>query len=689
MAWWNSRRIRFYIGTIALCLLMFSFLRAVFYVGFSEVGDSIHPDFQALFETLYIGFKFDLRLACLITLPLMVLGLLPYFHIAKSALTRRIASLYLLLCIPAVLMVYIIDFGHYSYLGMRINSTVLRFAEDFSISTTMAWESYPVIWITLAWISMSAILLLAIRALAKRTLEAEKIALTKLQTTGGVLIFGVMTLLFLLGRFAGFNIENPVPLRWNDADITGNAKVLALGINPVQNLYDTFALRDESHDMEKVSQYYPQIAEYLGVKEPNIDSFNYDRYIASSGGRTNGQPNIIFIMLESLGASRVGAYNNPLPITPNLDHLAENGWLFKNFYVPVSGTAKTVFASITGLPDVSSIETATRNPMIANQRVVLNYFEDHKKLYFIGGSAGWANMSGVIKQSIDGITLYEEGNYTEPMVDVWGISDWSLFKEADRILAEKRRSKPFIAYIQTAANHRPFTIPDEDSGFEALSFSEEEYRSAGFRSLEQLNAVHLLDYNIGLFMEMAKKSGYFENTIFVLYGDHNNRITTTPFMKPFYEALDLDGLHVPHIMFGPKYLEPKVIEEAASLVDVVPTMAGLLGVEYNNTTMGRDVFGPAFETDIVGSRAVFTQTSNKRNPVIGAITKDFMARMESDGSDAKLHDLNSPTPAVDVSGEHPEVAEYLKSLAVGIYETTKFNFYHNTVGEAEKRQQQK
>jgi hypothetical protein len=60
-------------------------------------------------------------------------------------------------------------------------------------------------------------LLLAIRELAKRTLETEKTALTKLQTTGGVLIFGVITLLCLLGRFAGFNIENPVPLRWNDA----------------------------------------------------------------------------------------------------------------------------------------------------------------------------------------------------------------------------------------------------------------------------------------------------------------------------------------------------------------------------------------------------------------------------------------------------------------------------------------
>jgi phosphoglycerol transferase MdoB-like AlkP superfamily enzyme len=689
MAWWNSRRIRFYVGTIVLCLLMFSFLRAVFYFGFSEVGDTIHPDAQALFKTLYVGFKFDLRLASLITLPLMVLGLLPYFHIAKSALTRKIASVYLLLCIPAILMVYIIDFGHYSYLGMRVNSTVLRFAEDMTISTTMMWESYPVIWITLSWIVMSVALLAAIRLLAVKTLETEKVTLTKLQKTGGVLVFGVMTLLFLLGRFAGFNIENPVPLRWNDADVTGNSKVTALGINPVLNFYDTFALRDESHDMEKVRSHYPQMADYLGVKNPDIEKLDYDRRIESSNNGLKGQPNIVFIMLESLGASRVGAYNNPLPVSPNLDRLAENGWLFKHFYVPVSGTAKTVFASITGLPDVSSIKTATRNPMIADQRVVLNHFKNYEKLYFIGGSAGWANMSGVIKQSIDGIKLYEEGNYTEPMVDVWGISDWSLFKEADRILATKRSNKPFIAYIQTAANHRPFTIPDEDSGFESLSFSEEEYKSAGFRSLPQLNAVHLLDHNIGLFIEMAKAGGYFENTIFIMYGDHNNRITTTPFMKPFYEQLDLDGLHVPHIMYGPKFLEPKIIEEATSLVDVVPTVAGMLGLDYDNTTMGRDVFGQAFEADIVGSRAVFTQTSDKRNPVIGAITKDFMARMDSDGSDAKLHDLNSDTPAVDVSSEYPEVADYLKSLALGIYETTKFNFYHNTVGEAEKRQQKK
>lgn len=47
-------------------------------------------------------------------------------------------------------------------------------------------------------------------------------------------------------------------------------------------------------------------------------------------------------MLESLGTSAVGAYGNPLNPTPNLDRLAKESWFFRHFYVPVTGTAKTV-----------------------------------------------------------------------------------------------------------------------------------------------------------------------------------------------------------------------------------------------------------------------------------------------------------------------------------------------------------
>ena len=683
MAWWKSRRVQFIGGSIALFLLLFVIMRAIFYFGFSEVGSSIHPDTNTLLKTLYIGFKFDLRLAILVCLPLLVLSFFPRWNVVTSDFVRYMVRIYLAVAVVAVIAFYILDFGHYQYLGVRINSTVLRFAGDAAISARMVWESYPVVWILLGWIATAVVFIAATVALERRTLLRPGEHISKGQMALGAAIIGVFVLGGILGRFVNFNVQNPVPLRWSDAFFSGNPGVSALGINPVLFFFDTFEQREPPFDLDLVHQYYPVMARYLGVNPPDPARVDIDRRIAPQPYRLQTQrpPNVIFIMLESLGASRVGAYGNPLKPTPVLDQIAADGWFFKNFYVPVSGTAKTVFASITGLPDVSSVETGTRNPFIAEQRLVLNAIGDYRKFYFIGGAAGWANMSALINQSIKGVTLYEEGSWSEPIVDVWGISDLSLFREVDRILSKLPDDKPFFAYIQTAGNHRPFTIPKDNDGFEIVNPPAAELEKWGFRSAEQFNAVRLLDHSVGRFLDFARASGYFDNTIFVLYGDHNNRITSTPHMAPFLDALDLDGLHVPHMIYAPGLLKHRVIEDATSLVDVVPTIAGLLGVEYVNSTLGRDVNLPAPE----GERVVFTQTADKRFPVIGAVSKDYMVRMNADGSDAKLHDLNTDRPLEDVSAEHPELFGEMRDIAKGIYETTKYQFYYNTVEEARKR----
>jgi hypothetical protein len=682
MNWLKSGRLRYTAGIVALLFLLFVALRAIFYFGFSEVGQTVHPDPGTLFQTLYIGIKFDLRLAILLSLPVFLLTWMPLYNVATSRPVRGLARYYIAITLPVILLFYIVDFGHYAYLGIRMNSTVMRFFEDLSISANMMWESYPVVRVTLAWLATVTVALWLVKLLEQKTLDREKTPVSKLQAVAGTVIVIFLIIGGLLGRFADINIRNPVPLRWSDAFFSGNDTVSALGINPVLFFYDTFEQREPLYDMAEVRRYYPAIANYLNVTDKDESAFNYDRTLSAGPQKLQFErpPNIIFIMLESLGASRLGAHNNPLKPSPNLDMMAREGWFFPNFYVPVSGTSRTVFASITGLPDVSSVKTATRNPLIAEQRISLNYLTDYEKFYFIGGNAGWANMQALIRSSIKDVHLYQEDDFTEPLVDVWGISDLGLFREVDRVLAAQPQDRPFFAYIQTAANHRPFTIPEENAGFQTDNLSDDEVAPHGFRSAAQYNAVRLLDFNIGEFLEMARHSGYFDDTIFIVFGDHNNRITTTPHMEPFYELLDLDGLHVPHMMYGPKYLEPRVIEEATSLVDVVPTIAGFLGIDYVNSTMGRDINGPTPE----GERAVYTQTAGKRAPVIGAITKNYMLRMQHDGSEAKLHDLHADDPSADVSAQFPEKAVLLRDLAKGIYETTKFQFYHNTVGGAEQ-----
>lgn len=678
MQWLKSRRLHFLLaGTLAFFIL-FSLLRLVFLFGFSDIDAMAFPDVEALLKTLGVGFRFDLRLAILVMLPLAVLLYLPKVNMLSSGGLRLLGRAYLLLATVVLLLVYIIDFGHYNYLGTRINATVFRFAGNVAISGEMLWQSYPVVWITLGWLATIAVMFGLMRRVERVTLDRPPARIGKPAIVFGSLVMVVLTFLGLLGRVTNINIENPVPLRWNDAFFSGDPDLAAVGLNPIIYLYDTASVPVAPYDREQVERYYPLTAQYLGVERPDVEALDFERRVGVQPHRlqTERPPNVVFVMLESLGASRVGAYGNPLNPTPSLDAIAENGWFFEHFYVPVTGTAKTVWASITGIPDVSREETASRNPLITHQRTIINAFENYRKVYLVGGNSGWANIDALIRQSIDGVTLYEEGDWKGlPLVDVWGISDLDLFKESDRILRALPDDRPFFAYIQTAANHRPFTIPEDNDGFESLQPPAAELHKYGFKSAAQYNAVRLLDFNIGRFLEMARDSSYFDNTIFVFFGDHNNRITTLSHMPPAFEKLGLESNHVPHMIYAPKLLEPRVIEEAVSLVDMLPTVAGLAGIEYTTQTTGRDIQLPAPE----GERVVPLVLIEGSFPVIGALTRDFLVQMNYDGSEPTLHDLASETPMQNVAAQHPEEFERLKELARGLYETSRFMLYQNAI----------
>lgn len=678
MLWWKSRRLQYLAGTFLVLLALFAALRGVFYGFFSEVGDTLQVSQDIVWQTLLIGLRFDIRLALLLTLPLVLVAYIPRFNLVSSRFLRQLAVVYLALALLVVTLIYVIDFGYYNYLGVRINSSVYRFLQDAAISSQMLWESYPVVWITLGWLVLCAVVLGILLALMRRTLtrNGERIPLG--QRLVATVVVTVLVVLGLLGRVSHINFENPVPLRWSQAFFSGNQAVGALGLNPVLFLYDTSDVAVEDYNLDLVKQYYPLMTEYLGVQDPNPEQPHYDRYIEAQPHRLHYDraPNVVFIMLESLGASRVSGWGNPLSTTPNLDRLAREGWKFTNFYVPVVATAKTIWASLTGIPDVSKKDSATRNPFISRQRLILNQFQDYEKFYFIGGSANWANMRALINRSIDGVHLYEEGNWKSPVVDVWGISDLNLFKESDAILRQQPKDKPFFAFIQTAGNHRPFTIPKDNDDFQYLDLPEEEVNAAGFRNVAQFNAVRLLDYNVGRFMEMAKEGGYLNNTIFVLFGDHNNRITSLPHM-PGHDLLKLESNHVPGIIYAPGYLEPRQFDQAASLVDLMPTVAGLLGIPYQNTTMGRDILLPAPE----GEEAEFLILHEGAFPVLAMVTREHMLRINYDGSNATLHEIYGEDPLRDVSEEHPEIVEKLSKLAVAIYESSHYQFYQNRAPE--------
>ncbi len=180
----------------------------------------------------------------------------------------------------------------------------------------------------------------------------------------------------------------------------------------------------------------------------------------ASGGRKKRpeRPNVVFINLESLGGNRMGLFGNLVSATPKLDGMGRNGLFFPDLIVPSSGTVRSIFGLVTGFYDIPwRGRTALRNPRIVEQDTLVNALENYGNFSFIGGSAAWAHVQGLLKHNFEGLELWQEGDYDAPDVDLWGLSDHSLFEAAHERMARMHDDQRFVAFITTAAKHRSFT----------------------------------------------------------------------------------------------------------------------------------------------------------------------------------------------------------------------------------------
>ena len=620
-----------------------------------------------LIKALLIGIRFDLRLAVLVNIPLMIFCAMPIVNIVRSIWVRRISNLYIYSFTGLLLLFYSVDIGHYSYLGRRVDVSILGFLDNPRISAQMVWESYPVIIIL--------ILLLFIFIGFKLIYDmVPAILLAKPQVKTAKQKFLGFTICGLIILFSAWGTLKQYPLRWSDAFFSNNSFISALGLNPILFYNDTRRFARDDFSIEKAKEYFSDMTEYLDIDKRDSKTLNYGRYTETSR-HFNRPPNIVIIFLESVGANRLSILGNPLNATPNLDQIIEEGIFFKRFYVPMVGTARSVFTIVTGIPDVARIKTSSRNPRINKQYSIINDFTGYEKHYIMGGSAGWANIRGFLQLNIPDLSITELDDLKSPRLDVWGVSDHDLFKEAHQIFENSDKGKPFFAIIQTATNHRPYSIPENITGFEVEHISKEKVNHAGFKSVGQYNAMRLLDHAIGEYFSYAKRSEYFSNTVFFLFGDHG---TSDPWAKHMplsnYELL-LRSYHVPLIVYGPTFTKGGIVrDDIAMLPDLIPTAAGFAGISYHNQTLGRDLMS------IVENQEGFALTVGKKHarPTIGVIGSQYYLTMYHDGEDIRLYNLNVPGAPEDIQQEYPELTAKYSRLVQGLYETSKYMLYHNS-----------
>ena len=437
-----------------------------------------------LLPSFWLGLKYDLRWIAFILFPIAIFSTYPKCSPFYSERLKKFWTIYLGILTLLVLFFYGADFGQFAYINARLNADALIFAEDPQESLQMVWQSYPIIWILIGLFGAVLMMTWMFRKthveVADRNQNIHKFSYRRRWhiisfPILGWFMYGFFTLK-PLNFFRAFNLND---------EFKSN-----LALNPFQNFFTTLRFRDPDYN-SRAKEYYPRMVEFLNLGETAARTGNYARLIHPNSRALESQPNIVLVICESFSMYKSSMSGNPLNSTPYFDSLTKKGIFFEKCFSPSFGTARGVFAILTGTPDVQLGKFATRNEASISQRTIINDFDGYEKFYFIGGRSQFNNFNGLVK-NIYGVKIYEEGSYQAKKINVWGISDKNLFLEANGVL--RKQDKPFFAIIQTADNHRPFNIPEEDSDFVRKIIPEEELKKYGFESQEEFNAFAYTDY---------------------------------------------------------------------------------------------------------------------------------------------------------------------------------------------------
>lgn len=619
--------------------------------------------------SFWLGLGYDLRWIALVLLPIVLVSLSPRLSPFYSEKNKKWWTWYLAIATFVLFFFFAADFGSFTYNRTRLDAGALNFAEDASISLSMLWQSYPLFWLVMGLV----VAVLFFRWMYHRS------HWTVINRTDGHKIpyrrsWFIIAAVFLLVLVYGLGLR---PLTWNRAFRMGDNFKSYLALNPLQNFFSTLRFRKPQINESKAREYFPVMADLLQV--PDRTTFNFRRRYLPHGNSIESKPNIVLVLCESFSMYKSSLSGNPLNTTPYFQEMANKGIFFSRCFTPHFSTARGLFATITGIPDVQLYKFSTRNPLALNQHTIINSFEDYRKMYFLGGSPEFNNFEGILK-NINGLEMYTDGKFTSPRINVWGISDKNLFLEANQVF--RQQQSPFFAIIQTADNHRPFMIPEEDSDFEKLNPSRDTLRRYGFDSPDEFNSFRYSDYCIKKFMQAAEKEAYFHNTIFVFVGDHGVSGNAREIYPAPWTDQRLTDEHVPLLFYAPYLLTPQKREEVVSQIDVLPTMAGLLSQPYVNTTLGRNVLDPAHKKHMA-----FIINGQGR---IGLVTDQYYFTMNIDMTSGDRTDTAAraffPDPqlypiqpgAADLPAKQADsIKQQMSELTQAWYETAKWMLINN------------
>lgn len=392
------------------------------------------------------------------------------------------------------------------------------------------------------------------------------------------LVGGLICLVLMVILMRGSVTKESIQL--NDSCKYGNPQNSALVVNSGYSILRT-ALEEPLQPMNYMSNeeaqklFNPEFSSLRHQQLLMADSIQRDSIMRDT---TIGKRNVVIIMVESLSQEYMGCYNEGEieSHTPFLDQLA----LKSKVYQGRSNGKK----SIESIPAVcASLPTWMyapidltpygKNKIVGLPEILKKY--GYKSMVFHGGYNGTMDFDkfcyGIGVDEYLGMDEYlAAGGSMDNYDKVWGIFDEPFLQYMAQHLGEQQ--EPFFSLCFTTTSHHPFPIPEQYKGV----FPKGEHPI--------LECVSYTDNAIQKFFEVAQKSEWFDNTLFIIIADHPGYVIKKEFTQK-------KGLYrIPMIIYDPQDETHFVSNQIVQQTDLMPTIIDFLHLDETCVCFGNSLY---------------------------------------------------------------------------------------------------
>ena len=334
---------------------------------------------------------------------------------------------------------------------------------------------------------------------------------------------------------------------------------------------------------------------------------------SSSSDPDAGPELVLLISVDTLRADRLGAYGSDRGLTPRLDELANESVVFERAYAPSSFTVPSVSAFLTGrYPEQNGIYTNefTLNPKVPTLATLL---KDE------GYRTGAVVSNWVLRRASGLDAGFEDFNDRFGQIEInRGAPERIAAYTTDDTLAMLDRltdaGQRVFLWVHYQDPHGPYTPPEDylatyvakekarPGGRAVLPLGRDHRGLDGIPTYQVLGSerevghyigaydaeVRYMDEELGRLMDGVKQRGLWNSATVAFVADHGEGLGEKGYWFAHGEYLNDPLVHVPMILRSPN-LKPGRHGAPVGLVDLLPSMAGLLPFDAPSGILGNDV----------------------------------------------------------------------------------------------------